>query len=799
MEQYTDWRSLTKALDYTAIPLPLGSVRRWIDYVHTQTGLAFRCETVAGETAMVWLDVIFPDVVRILLARDVPAVHISAMLVQEEWPAPPFEVTLSAQRVILTTSRMRVEVQRYPWQMRAYAPDAQSPFFSQRVDDRAYGPAYETPPMGFWQTEECVRGVHEAIAVSPGEAFYGFGEKFTALDKWGQRFVSWATDAGNVTSQRAYKNIPFWMSSAGYGIFLHTSAPVAYDIGATSNSTVAFDVLADELDYFLIYGPRFTDILKCYTDLTGRAPVPPKWSFGFWISRCGYKSRAEVEAVVHEMRARDFPGDVLSLDPWWMGDGPWCTYEWDTEAFPNPPEMLAALRAQGVRTCLWITPYVVPGCRAYEEGMAGGYFLKRADGELAPVVEAFAGVNLAAVDFTNPAATAWYQAKLTALLDAGAAVFKSDFGEQAPADAVYHDERSGVEMHNLYPLLYNRAVFEATQRTFGRGLTWGRSAYAGSQRYPVQWGGDSYASFEQMAGQLRGLLSYGLSGVPFCSHDIGGFDYPPRVFDAAVPEEARADADNILEWGQRFGATLQAAGKNRDAEVYIRWLQFGVFSSHARAHGKQPREPWEYGPEAEAIARRYLKLRYRLLPYIYTEAVKSSQTGLPLVRPLVLDYQDDPNTAHIDLQYLFGDSFLVAPILTRRSASLTARDARRKVYLPTGEWVDYWTKSLATGGRWIDVDAPLDVLPLWVKAGAVIPMGPEMKYVGQKPLDPLTLEFYAPQASGEFIIYDEDRPDITVQYTTRGDTLIVEVANAPVEVIAESFASGLHTIEISAL
>ncbi|MBN1259147.1 MAG: DUF4968 domain-containing protein [Anaerolineae bacterium] len=777
MNQTIDWKTITTSLDYLAIPLPATSLKRWVSFDRLDTGVRFHCLNGVGDPVVLQVDVVTSNVVRVRMRAGEIEARDSDLLVAPAWPAVPFEVIERTSDVVVRTERVEAVFQRYPWQMSVYAvghEEEDAPFFSQRIDDRAYGAAYEVAPVGAYRTSDGHLAVHEAIAVQPGEAFYGFGEQFTPLNKWGQTLTSWAIDCGNVTSARSYKNIPFFMSSAGYGLFIHATAPIVYRIGSESNLTYSFDILDDQLDYFLIYEPDFKHILGRYADLTGHAPAPPKWSFGFWISRCMYETRAEVEAVVREMRARDFPCDVLSLDPSWMGDAPWCTYEWDAGRFPEPAEMMAWLRAQGIRTCVWVTPYVAPKATAFREGMEHGYFVRKADGSLSPVVEAFAGVDLGAVDFTNPNARAWFQQQLERLLDMGVAVFKTDFGEQAPVDAVYYDGRTGVEMHNLYPLLYNAAVFELTERKFGRGLTWGRSGYAGSQRYPVQWGGDSYASFDQMVGQLRGLLSYGMSGVPYCSHDIGGFDYPPAAFDDAVPEQESQPASDIRTWWDRYGECMALARESRDAEVYLRWLQFGVFSSHTRAHGKQPREPWEYGLEAEAIARRYLNLRYRLLPYLYTEAVKSSRSGLPMVRPLVLDYQDDPNTANLDLEYLFGDSFLVAPVMTRHT--------RRKVYLPAGHWIDFDSKKLFQGGRWIEVEAPLEKLPVWVKAGAILPLGPEMAYVGQKPLDPLTLEIYAPAASGELIIFDEDAPEIPVRYEYRGNELTVEVGPAPGEI-----------------
>jgi alpha-D-xyloside xylohydrolase len=754
------WQSIAKPLDVFDIEVPKTYLQRWVGYAPTDSGVVFHCQLADGSPVDVRIDFIQPDVFRLRLepAEDVSAP--SDILVQDTWPAPPFDIQASEGRVTLTSERLRLEFPRFPWALEAYdrADDAR-PFFRERADDRAYGPGYEVAPVGFERAQDGRRTVREAVAAVPGEAFYGFGEKFTPLDKWGQEIISWAVDSGNVTSHRSYKNIPFFLSSAGYGLLVHSSYPMVFRMGSESSVTYSFHVDDGRLDYFVIRGPAFKHILGRYAELTGHAPMPPKWSFGFWISRCMYRSQDEVEDVVREMRRRDFPCDALNIDPWWMGEAPWSTLEWDTRYFPSPEAMIARLRQQGVRVCLWITPYIPADSRLHAEGLARGYFVRRADGTISPALEAFGGGKLAAIDFTEPEQTAWFLEQLERLLSMGVAVFKTDFGEQAPLDAIYADGRSGLEMHNLYPLLYNRAVFGLTERKFGRGLTWGRSGYAGSQRYPVQWGGDSYASFDQMAGQLRGLLGYGLSGVPFCSHDVGGFDYDPRAFDGAQ-----------LSTGDHIFNTAALEAYPRDPALYTRWMQFGVFSSHVRAHGKGGREPWAYGPEAEETARRYLKLRYRLLPYIYSEAVRAARAGLPLVRPLVLDFQDDPNTFRIDTQYLFGESLLVAPAF-----DVTGR---RSVYLPAGQWVDYWSKAVQTGGRWIEVNAPLDVLPLWVRAGAILPMGPEMRFVDEKPLDPLTLELYHPQSAGAFEIHDEDRPGITVRYERQGRQLSLEVGVA---------------------
>ena len=758
MKKKIDWNSIAAPLDVRDIYAPKEIISRWVSYTRTKTGVLFRCQLADGSPLDYAVDVIKSEVIRLRWNPESIYDCESDMLASDACSIMPFEIEEDEHGLAILTDKVRVEFPK-DWQISAYSDPRKGKgrrFFCERTDDRSYGPGFEVAPSGCNRSEGGLASSHLTVAVRPGEAFYGLGEKFTSLDKWGQEHALWAVDSGNVSSYRSYKNIPLLLSSQGYGLFVHSSFPMVFKMGSESSITYSVHLCDSQFDAFLIYGPSIKDILARYTDLTGRAPVPPKWSFGFWISRAGYRSRNEVEDVVTEMRRRGFPCDVLSLDPWWMGDGPWCSYKWDTDAFPQPDEMMAWMRKQGMRTCLWIHPYVPKGFELYEEGKAKNYLVMRPDGSApAAVMEAFSGDELGAVDFTNPDACTWWQDKLGRLMDMGVSVFKTDFGEQAPIDAVYADGRCGLEMHNLYPLIYNRTAFELTQRKNGRGLVWGRSAYAGSQRYPVQWGGDSYATLDQLAGQVRGLLNYGLSGVPFCSHDVGGFDYSPHYFD---------NSDQV-----DFSESYDPDKKNdypKDPVVYVRWLQVGVFSSHIRAHGKQSREPWTYSSEVEEISHRYLDLRYRLLPYIYTQAVISSRTGLPMVRPLVLEFQEDPTTRSIDWQYMFGESFLVAPALTE--------DHTATIYLPHGTWVDYWTKEVIEGGQWMEVTAPLDILPLWVRGGEVIPYGPVQDYVGHRPLDPLTLEIYAPGESAELTICDEDLPDIQAGYHREGSELVVK-------------------------
>jgi alpha-D-xyloside xylohydrolase len=347
MIRLVEWQSFVRALDFTQLYYPLPFIRKYQNFFTLPNGVEFECLTAKwGKEKPVHLrvEVIFPDVLRLRMRQGCIMERPSDILVQDHWEAPLFHLQESESFLRLYTKRLIVDFPREPWQMKVYdRAESKQPFFEQQIADRCYGPAYEVPPIGF-NEQNGLLNVVESIAVSPGEALYGFGEKFTSLNKWGQEFVSWAVDCGNVSSYRSYKNVPFWMSSRGYGVFVHTTCPIVFRIGSESALSYTFHVLADELDYFLIYGPKFKDILRRYADLTGHAPVPPKWSFGFWLSRCGYKSQREVEGIAAELRERGFPCDVISLDPWWMGEGPWTTFEWDKFNFPDPEGMIRLLK-----------------------------------------------------------------------------------------------------------------------------------------------------------------------------------------------------------------------------------------------------------------------------------------------------------------------------------------------------------------------------------------------------------------------------------------------------------------------
>lgn len=557
------------------------------------------------------------------------------------------------------------------------------------------------------------KGFLVSLSLGNDEHFYGFGEKFMNLDKRGTRMIAWSIDSLGNASERSYKNIPFFMSTSGYGAFINSSCRIIYEIGCEKKDEFSFMAEDSKLELFFIPSQDFKEILGKYTDMTGKAPVPPKWSFGLWVSRCMYTSRKQVEEVAAKMRELDIPCDVISIDPMWLKnrtrwirDG--CDFEWSEERFPDPKGMIKNLRNLGIRLCLWINPYIPRKTEMYKEGEKKSYFPKKKNGKPAACLD---GPRFYPVDFSNKEAAEWYKSGLKMLLDMGVSAFKTDYGEGAPENAVYFNGMSGGEMHNLYPLLYNKAVFEATKEHNGKGIVWARSAFAGSQKYPVQWSGDAGSKFSTMRHVLIGGLGFGMSGVPFWSHDIGGF--------AGIPSP----------------------------ELYVRWAQFGLLSSHARFHGTTPREPWYFGEDATNIIRTYAKLRYRLIPYLYSYAHAASKTGLPLIRAMVLEFQDDEKTHTIDTQYMLGRELMICPVFERGAT-------KRKIYLPAGKWVDFWNDDEFDGPTEIDYDAPIEKLPIFVRGDSIVPFGPEIKNAEEK-TNSMTLDIYL-YTRAEFKLLDDD-------------------------------------------
>ena len=606
--------------------------------------------------------------IRIKTGAEVGPEAPSPMLVGEPPRDPNWKMEKIAGGYRYSSAFGSVTVLENPWHIEFRDAHGRLLTKTQHTSDFATALDPALPFSFIRRASDYSRSMAAVFSLSPDEKLFGCGESFTRLDKRGQKVVLWANDANGVESGREYKPIPFFLSSRGYGMFVHTSAPATFDFGASyafSNQLLLGD---DALDLFVFLGsPK--EILDEYTNLTGKAAMPPLWSFGLWMSRITYFSEAEVRGVAAKLRENRIPADVIHIDTGWFETDWRCDYQFSKTRFQDPAKMIADLKRDGFHISLWQLPYFVPKNSLFKEILAKGLAVRDAKGNL-PYEDAV-------LDFTNPATVAWYQEKIAGLLKMGVGAIKVDFGEAAPLTGVYANGRTGFYEHNLYPLRYNRAVAEITRQVTGENIIWARSAWAGSQRYPLHWGGDADNSDSGMAAELRGGLSFGLSGFTFWSHDIGGFT-------AKTPEE-----------------------------LYRRWLPFGMLTSHSRCHGAPPKEPWEYSPAFLDLFRRTDEMKYRLMPYIYAQAKNATEHGLPMVRALFIEYPDDPGAWQIDDEYLFGSDILVAPLFEENAAG-------RDVYLPAGDWIDYQTGKSYAGG-WHRIDAGSIPVAMLVRDGAVIP------------------------------------------------------------------------------
>ncbi|MBO3798827.1 MAG: alpha-xylosidase [Thermoproteota archaeon] len=534
--------------------------------------------------------------------------------------------------------------------------------------------------MGLMDTPEG-RYVREQLSLGVGECVYGLGERFTSFVKNGQTVEMWNEDAGTI-SEHAYKNIPFYLTNRGYGVFVNHPERVSFEIASENVERVQFSVPGGYLEYFLIYGPSPKQVLTRYTALTGRPALPPAWSFGLWLTTSFTTDYDEetVTSIINGMVERNIPLHVFHFDCFWMKPLHWCDFKWDENVFPNPAEMLKRLKKLGLRICVWINPYISQQSELFEEAVEKGYLLKKPGGEVWQTDDWQAGMGI--VDFTNPEACSWFQGKLRKLLEMGVDCFKTDFGERIPTDVVYHDGSDPLKMHNYYAYLYNRTVFEVLEEKLGVGeaVVFARSATAGCQKFPVHWGGDSTSTYESMAESLRGGLSLSLSGFGFWSHDIGGFEQTPSP------------------------------------DLYKRWCAFGLLSSHSRLHGSSTyRVPWVFDEEAVEVLRFFTRLKCRLMPYIFNAACEAHEKGIPVMRPMVLEFPEDPACSHLDRQYMLGESLLVAPVFSPEGVV--------DYYLPGGRWTNFITGRVVEGGRWVREKHGYLSLPLMARPNTIIPVG----------------------------------------------------------------------------
>lgn len=723
--------------------------RRWRDRYGTWVEIGVPDD--AGETVMLKLEFATPEIIRIRMnvGDDIPA-NDTPMMVRNFADEPvAVQHIETPQGLTLKSSALTLTIHRKPWhitiedahgfvlldtipaQVFQHPPTGESHLDGASITDAWPWFFRDLFPLGF------VRGADHQVqtfftaSIRHDEHFYGFGEKFGTLDKRGQAINLWHANATGNTWPMSYKNVPFFMSSRGYGLYVNSAYPIKYHMGDLAHVRYSVHLQHSLLDMFFIYGPTLKEVLPRYTDITGKSEVPPLWSFGLWMSRMSYREQSEVEQVAEQMRARDIPCDVIHIDTDWFAK-PWVNdLTFSSERFPDPRGMVSKLRAMGIRVTLWQIPYIGLDSVFYQEGVEKGYFARKADGT--PwYIDGFFGPT-AVIDYSNPDAVTWMQSKLDPLFDMGIAAIKTDFGEGAPPDALYATV-SGLEMHNLYPLLYNKAFWEHTKARTGEGIVWGRSVYAGSQRYPVQWGGDPAALWEDLGNLWHGGLGLGLTAFPFWSVDIGGFGGTPTP------------------------------------EMYIRWAEAGLFVSHPRAHGPIHREPWAFGEKSEAIFRQYAKLRYRLMPYVWSSAHHAVASSTPMMRALVLDWQDDPTTASIDDQFMFGEWLMVAPIVDEGST--------RKVYLPQGVWFDYWSDAridCSAGGRWLNITAPLDVLPLYMRGGAIIATCDDAPHTGAQDWSHLTLDVY-PTQPNNFALIDKDGSATHINLHTASDQTAITIA-----------------------
>lgn len=655
-----------------------------------------RFETDAGELSVGFYA---PGVVRLRLEREpLPDYGILAeppQAVRADLSRQDDGFTLSVGRVAfeLTKSPLRLHLVR----------DGQT--LVESATDRAIQGDLRLPPIAQGEGEWLV-----SLALTSDEAIYGLGEKFGPLNQRGALVTSWNLDALGVNAEASYKNIPFAWSSAGWGLFVHTPAKVTHGIGYApwSHRSYVLKVHEPNLDLFLIVADTPAEMLEKFTALTGRTSVPPAWSFGVWMSRAYYKTADELLEAARKLREHRIPCDVITLDGRaWHKPETRFDFSWDPDRYPDPPAFVQQLWAMNFRLCLWEYPYLSTRNPLFAELEAQKLFLRTPDGQtyinrwLLPPMDTLiphlqpSGI----VDFTNPQAYAWFRDAHKPLFEMGVAVMKPDYGEAVPEEVIAYNGDNGKRLHNVYALLYNRCVFEAAQM-YGEGeaVVWSRAGWTGSQRYPVQWGGDPQGDWEGLAGSIRGGLSWGMSGAPFYTHDIGGL------------------------YGSQTGGSVLGGGKP-EVELYVRWTQAAVMTSQTRFHGTSPREPWEYGEQAEAIVRKWLEWRYRMIPYLQDCAKEASRTGMPVMRAMPLAFPEERAAWGFDTQYMLGPALLAAPVLREGGQS--------RIYLPAGGWYDLWSGERLEGPRLVEQIMPLERIPIYGREGQTLRLGPVVRHTGE--------------------------------------------------------------------
>lgn len=577
----------------------------------------------------------------------------------------------------------------------------------------------------------------EQLGLEPGEYVYGLGERFTPFVKNGQSVEIWNEDGGTA-SEQTYKNIPFYLTNRGYGVLVDSMSDVEFEIASEKVEQVQFSVEGESISYYLVAGGNPKGTIERYTAMFGRPALPPAWSFGLWLTTSFTTNYDEdtTSSFIQGMADRGIPLHVFHFDCYWMQAYQWCDFIWDPQTFPDPEGMIRRYHDRGLKICVWINPYIGQKSYLFKEGKEGGYLVKRSNGSIWQTDLWQPGMAL--VDFTNPEAVSWYQGKLKELLDMGVDCFKTDFGERVPVrDIQWSDGSCAVDMHNYYTYLYNKTVFALLEKEKGEGgaVLFARSATVGGQQFPAHWGGDCSASYSSMAETLRGGLSLASCGFAFWSHDISGFE------------------------------------QTATADIYKRWCQFGLLSSHSRLHGSSSyRVPWLFDEEACVVLKEMVELKCRLMPYLYRLAVQAHEEGLPLLRPMFMEFPDDRSCLPLDMQYMLGESLLAAPIFKETGEA--------EYYLPKGTWYNLLTGETLTGPGWEKGSFDYHTMPLLVRQNTILPLGscpdrPDYDYTEDVTLlltefeDGAEAKIYIPDIHGNKVMY--------VQAVREGQTVTVTV------------------------
>lgn len=657
----------------------------------------------------------------------------------------PLEVTQEGNLIEVRSGKLRLVItKREPCSFTWY-------FGEERLT--SIGNHFGSPMLSHVQTPEG-DFMRCQLQVDVGEKIYGLGERFTPFVRNGQVVDIWNEDGGT-SSEISYKNIPFYLSNRNYGVLVNEAGPVSFEVCSESVTKVQFSVPGQRLDFVIIGAKDRKGVLERYTALSGRPALPPAWSFGLWLTSSFTTSYDEktVLSFVDGMAQRNCPLHVFHFDCYWMKENEWCGFEWDPDVFPDVEGLIQKLHDRGLKVCVWINSYIGQKSPTFDEAAEKGYLLKKPNGDIWQWDRWQGGLGV--VDFTNPDAVEWYQDKLRGLMAQGVDCFKTDFGERIPTDVVYHNGADPVWMHNYYTYLYNKAVFDVIKEVKGEdeAVVFARSATVGGQKFPVHWGGDCSSSYVSMAESLRGGLSLCLSGFGFWSHDMGGFE-------GTAPDH-----------------------------VYKRWLAFGLLSSHSRLHGSGSyRVPWLFVEESVEVCRYFTNLKCRLMPYLYSKAVEAHEAGIPMMRAMLLEFED-LGCEDLDRQYMLGESLLVAPVFRE--------DGWVDYYLPRGKWTHLRTGETVEGCGWRRDQYAFFSLPLFVRENTILATGKDEARPDYDYCDGLTLTVYnlADGAQADCRVCGTDgKTALEATALRTGDTITLTVRGKSANLTVNQIGTDCHLI-----